>query len=470
MNRTSGLAKVAPALALGACVLAVGCHKAPPDKDPINVEPAVRLVRPERRDLHYEVGQPGYVYAYEQTSLYPKITGYVEKWYADIGDTLKKGQPLADLYVPELHARYREKKEQVKLGEEKVRVAERVVAVAEGNVQVAAADVVQARADVQKSEADVERWESEVKRLSNLNRIVDVQVLEESKRQLKSNRAALNAAGAGVKAAEAREVARKADLEKARADVAAARAQTGVDRAAEEDLAALVGYTHVLAPYDGVVVLRNVNTGDYVEPRYGDASVPRGGFVTESPMQGTPLYVVARTDRVRVYVDVPEMEANYVHGPTKDSPGTKARVRIQALDDAEFEAAVARTSWGLDVRSRTLRAEIDLPNKDRRILPGMYAYGRVEIDRRGAMTVPADAVVEVGNEVCCYLYEDGRAGRTAVQTGLSDRKHTEVFKKRVKDHWEAFRGDEQVILGDLAELRDGEKVRVSEGKGDKEKR
>ncbi len=461
------LRRCVPALTLGICVLAAGCHKAPPGK-PIEVEPPVHLVKPQRRDLHHEVGQPGWVYAYQQTSLYPKITGYVEKWYVDIGDPIKKGQVLADLYVPELHARYREKKELVKRAKEQVQVDERMVDVAEGNVKVAAADVVQARADVKKYQADVERWESEVQRLSNLTQIVDKQILVESQRQLKVYRAAVSAAEAAVQSSLAREVARKADLEKARADVAAAKVQVGVDEAAEEDLAALVSYTHLYAPYDGIVVIRNLNVGDYVEPRYGDASVPRGGYVTQIRSEGIPLYVVAETDVVRVYVDVPEMEAEFVHGPTREGPGTKARVRIQAVNDMDVAATVTRTSWGLDYRSRTLRCEIDLHNKDGRIRPGMYAFGMVEIERKNALTVPADAVLEIGSEQCCYLYEDGKAMRTPVQTGLNDRKHIEVFKKKVKDRWEPFTGDEEVILGDLAELRDGEKVRVEHGKAGKE--
>ena len=87
-------------------------------------------------------------------------------------------------------------------------------------------------------------------------------------------------------------------------------------------MAALVGYTHITAPYDGVVVVRNANTGDYVQPGTGDESSTAG-----APGQSCalPLYVVARTDKVRVYVDVPEMDANSV------ASGTKAKVRVQAL-------------------------------------------------------------------------------------------------------------------------------------------
>jgi HlyD family secretion protein len=458
-------------------VLAVtaGCHKTPPSGKAIEVEPPVHLVKPERRNLRHTVGQPGYVYAYEQTSIFPKVAGFIEQWQVDIGDTLKKGQDLARIYVPELHARYREKKAQVELGEVRVRLAEQMVEVAKNQLQVASADVREARADIEKYQADVERWQSEVKRLGNVKvegkSVVNMQIISESRRQLKFAIASRSASEAALAASQAREAARKVDIEKAKVDVEAARAQVKVDKASEEYQEALIGYTRLHAPYDGIVIVRNANTDDYVEPRYGDESAPRGGTTNESSLRGTPIYIVARTDVVRIYVDVPEMEANYVHGPDRKNnvPGTKATVRIQALNDAAIEGTVTRTSWALNVRSRTLRAEIDLPNKDARMLPGMYAYGEVEIERRDVRALPAAAVIEIGNENTCYLHEDGKAVRTPVQTGVNDGKHIEVLRKKIKGKWQEFTGDEEVILGDLAELRDGEKVRVSHEKDDKKK-
>ena len=433
-----------PLLALAAA----GCHKAAPEKEPIEVEPPVSLVKPQKRDLHREIGQPGYVFAYEQTSLYPKVAGYIEEWLVDIGDTIKKGQLLARIYVPELHARHKEKKADVALDEVRVRLAYQSVDVAQEQVRVALADI-------DKYKADVERWQSEVPRLASAKvegrLVVNEQILAESQRQLELARASLAAA-------QAREKARAVELSKAKVDVEAAQAQVVVDNAAEEHLAALVSYTLMHAPYDGMVVIRNANTGDYVEPRYGTESPPLGGIVSEAPARGTPLYVVARTDLVRVYVDVPEMEASYIQR------GTKARVRIQSLNDAEIEGTVARTSWALNVQSRTLRAEIDLPNKDARMRPGMYAYGLVEIERRNVFALPQDAVIEIGNRNTIYLHENGKAMRTPVQRGISDGKYVEVFRKKVKEKWEAFTGDEAVIVGDLPELRDGEKVRVSHDK------
>jgi multidrug efflux pump subunit AcrA (membrane-fusion protein) len=427
-----------------AIVASAGCHHADPPAPPVQVEPRVRLVKPELRTISRSVGQPGYMYAYEQTSIYPKVTGYVQVWHVDIGDPIKKDQEMARLYVPELHAELAQKKAQAELDEEQVTVAEQVV-------DVASAQIEEARANVRKFEASVERWQSQVQRLTNLadsERVIDQQVLDESQKQLKVETAARQAA-------QAIEVAGKAALAKARADVKAARARARASRADEQRLAALVSYTHVTAPYDGVVVERNVNTGDYVQPGTGDQSGPSSAPAASSSR--LPLYVVARTDKVRVYVDVPEIEASAV------SRGTPARVRIQALGGEEVNAAVTRTSWSLRPQSRTLRAEIDLPNPDARLLPGMYAFGWVLISRSNVRALPMEAVTEIGEQPCCYLYEGGKAIRTALQTGIDDGKWVEVTKKRMKGRWIDFTGTEPVITGDLSEISDGVPVQEESG-------
>ena len=439
-----------------------GCGKPPSLAKPVDVEPHVHLVKAELRTISRTVGQPGFIYAYEQTAIYPKVAGYVKKWHVDIGDRIEKDQEIATLSVPELDAELLQKKAQVDLDEAQVLVAERMVEVATNNVKVAAAQVDEAKAGVNKFQATVERWESEVERLSSLSDqgVVDKQVLDESRKQLKAETAARDAAKATVVASEATELARKSDLDKTRADVVAARAKAQVSREDAKRLAALVGYTHITAPYDGVVVTRNANTGDYLQPGSGDQSVS-----STAPGQSdahVPLYVVARTDRVRVYVDVPEMDANSV------TRGTKASVRVQALRDEEIPAEVTRTSWSLHRETRTLRAEIDLDNPDARLLPGMYAYGKVLIHHSNVRSLPLAAVVELGNQNCCYVYEDGKAVLTPVQVGISDGKWVEVAQKRKKGTWADFTGEEEVIVGDLSELADAQKVKVVKATGDQE--
>ena len=92
--------------------------------------------------------------------------------------------------------------------------------------------------------------------------------------------------------------------------------------------------------------------------------------------QAAPIYVVDRTDIVRIYVDVPERDANYVH------IGSEARVKLWAYRD-EWLPAAGHALWpGRSIsKSRTMRAEIDMPNPNSQILPGMYAYGEVVVER-----------------------------------------------------------------------------------------
>jgi HlyD family secretion protein len=436
-----------------AVAAAAGCQKQPPAAPPIRTAPRVQIAKVEQRTISTKVGQPGFIFAYEQTALYPKVSGYLEKWNVDIGDQIHKDQVLATIYVPELEAQYTRAKAEVELDRAMVQVAEQFVEVAKNFAEVAAAQVEQAEAEVGKYAATVELWESTLKRLNAVNekdKIIDKQVLDETLKQLKSSKASQKAAEASVTAAKATDLAKKAEVAKAQVDVKAASAKVKAAQAEEQRLAALVGYTRIVAPYDGRVVVRNANTGDFLQVGGGDLS-----GTPDQGQHGTSIYVVARTDKVRVFVDVPEMDADYV------TAGTKAKVRIQAYSGAEIDATVTRTSWSLGVKTRTLRAEIDLPNKDARLLPGMYAYGMVVIERSNVRAVPVGAVTVLGNQNCCYLLEDGKAMKTPVQVGISDGKWIEVAGKQVNGVWLAFTGAEQVILGELSEIVDGEPVQVN---------
>jgi multidrug efflux pump subunit AcrA (membrane-fusion protein) len=414
------------------------------------------LVKPERRTITRHVGQPAYIVAFERTSMYPRIAGYIRKWNVDIGDSIKKDQVLAELFVPDLEAEYHEKQAQVVRDTANIAVAEQSVSVAESKLESARANAQKAQADVASFQAAVDRWDSEVKRLSKMvdERVIDRQVLDESQKQLKSNIALRSASDAGVKAAEADIVSRQAEVSKARADVEASRATAKVGEATEQRYAALYAYTQLNAPYDGIVVVRNANTGDFVQPAAGDKSAPTAA-VGGGEVQGEPIYVVARTDLVRVFVDVPEMDANHV------ARGTEAHVRVQALDDADFTATVTRSSWALNSQTRTLRAEIDLPNPDARLLPGMYAYAEVVITRADVMTLPLGAIVGQGLQNVCYVYENGKVMKTPVQIGANDGKWIEVAKRQVGGKWVPFDGSEQIVVGALSEVSDGQKVRVA---------
>ena len=444
-----------------------GCGKRAADtKQPIETEPRVRLVHPTIRDLKRTVGQPSFIDAYEQTAIYAKLPAYVLKWNVDIGDPIRIGQNLATLFIPELKEEVNVKTAQVEMDGALVRQAKKLVEVARGNLAAAVAMVAEAKANVGKFEALVVRWESEVAREQMLveEDVLDEQILDESTRQLQASIASRAAALAAVQTAKADRIARAADLEKSIVDIAVADAKLDVATADEKRVEALYGYTKLPAPYDGIVVLRNVNTGDFVLPATGDPSAARRSG-DQSAAGGTAIYVVARTDIVRVYVDVPEQDANYiVSRVAKDAgdprPVTKATVLVSAYQNDELPAEVTRSSWSLNFTSRTLRAEIDLHNPDARLLPGMYAYGKVMFERKNTTALPHATITEIGNQVCCYLYKDGKAVKTPIETGVRVAEWIEVLRKKVDGQWKDIDGKEQVILGDMSELYDGEHVLV----------
>ena len=96
--------------------------------------------------------------------------------------------------------------------------------------------------------------------------------------------------------------------------------------------------------------------------------------------------MVDRLDIVRIFVDIPEQDANFVH------IGTKATVLAKAYRDEPIPGTVTRVSWALNMKSRTLRAEIDLKNPGSQLLPGMYAYVKVIIERPGVRALPESAL------------------------------------------------------------------------------
>jgi multidrug efflux pump subunit AcrA (membrane-fusion protein) len=445
--------------------LACGCSDPkPPPAPPISLDPAVKVVHAQPRTILRTVEQPGVIGAYERTALYAKVSGFVRKWNVDIGDRVKKGATLVELTAPELVEQHRQMQAQVELDRALVEQSRKQHVVAQRNATAATEQVAQARADVKSYEAIVERWESEVKRLTTLvgERVVDQQVLDETRRQLKSSQALLEASQVAVRTRNAQRLSAEATTERTGADISVADARVPVAIADERRLAALVDYLTIPAPYDGVVLARNVNLGDFVQPASGDPS--QGVFsLGVSPNQATPLYVLNRIDPVLFIIGVPEADAAYV------AAGSRARVRVPALANHEFPARVTRTSWALNPTSRTLMAQVELPNPKGKFLPGMYAYGSVLIERSNVRALPVSAVTQIGNQTYCYLAVDGKAVRTPVQTGVSDGSWVEVTGKLVRSTgpsegaWQAFDGTEAVVDGDLSEVSDGQPVTVDQG-------
>jgi RND family efflux transporter MFP subunit len=222
-----------------------------------------------------------------------------------------------------------------------------------------------------------------------------------------------------------------------------------VARADRDRAAAILAYARIEAPYDGVLTRRGVDTGSYVQPPAGNSTV------------AAPLFEIARTDQVRIFVDVPEADAPLV----KD--GGPARVLVQALGDRDLPGRVTRSSWLFDDRTRTLRAEIDLPNTDGILRPGMYATARILVSRREALTLPTSSVFLQDDQAWVVRLVANKAVRTPVRLGLRDRQRVEVLRKQrhsvnqgIAAEWEDFTDTDLVVRDNPSTFADGQEITI----------
>ncbi len=395
----------------------------------------VELVRPARQAMRRVVEGPGQVEAFETTAVHAKVAGYVRSWSVNIGSKITKGQVMAELDVPEAEAEAEQKRAMLGQAEARRSQAEAAVKVCQADVAAADAKLVEARAGMKRVEAELARWQSEFARVEQLfrERAQTGSLVDETRSKLRGAEAMREEVEAKVTTAQATVAQTKAALEKSHADVAAATAGIEVARADDRGAAALLAYNRIVAPYDGVVTRRNLDTGHLTVP---------GG-------QGEPLFVVARSDLVTIVVSVPELFAAAVE------PGDRALIRLQSIPGRTIEGKVTRTAYALDAKSRTLRAEIDLPNPDGRLHPGLYAYASIVAeDHPDALTLPTSAIGRDGDKAFCVVVREGLAARRPIEVGFVDGTSTEVIS--------GLRGDESIVKTGIASLADGQPVEASQ--------
>jgi HlyD family secretion protein len=403
----------------------------------------IRVVQPERHDLRMTVVQPGTIQAFEVTPVYSRISGYVEKYRYNIGDRVKAGEILIDMWIPDLVEQLGQKTATVKRAEAQIRVTESALRSAEAKLETAKARITSALAGVKRAKASFTRWESEYKRLQSLvnQKVLDVQVRDETYRQFEEAAATVDQADAMVSEMNSARDQAAADRDRARVDVEAARADLEVARADEREASVNVEYGHIKAPYDAVVTQRNVSPGDYLQPGGG--------------AQGRPLFMIEQTDPVRVFVGVPELASFFIH------ENDTALIRFQAIPGATREGKVVRSGFSLNPSTRTLQTEIDIPNEDGHLHPGWYVTVTISIDRKQVWTLPSNAIGFEGQQNhYVYLLVEGKHVRTPVIIGVSDDTRTEVLKKYAPgantNAWPEFDGTERVLVGNLEVLAAGQ--------------
>ncbi len=274
---------------------------------------------------------PGNIQAIDETPIYARGEGYLKRRLVDIGDRVQAGHLLAEIETPEL--------------DQQIQQARAAIEQRNAALERARAAVVQSKANLQLSSITAKRWKT----------LVEQGVLSPQEGDQKQSD--LEARTADVKAAEAAVGAAEADVRAATADL--------------QRLMELKGFRRVAAPFAGVITERNVDTGTLI-----------------SAGTGKPMFNLAKIDRLRIYVNVPQTFVPSIRR------GQGADVLVQEFPGRAFRGTVTRTADSLDDKSHTLLTEVQVDNRDLVLLPGMYAQVKFSLPRpTAALLAPAEALV-----------------------------------------------------------------------------
>jgi len=268
--------------------------------------PTVSVIHPTPEAGQEDLVLPSTLQAYVESPIYARTTGYLKKWYHDIGTRVKQGELLADIDTPEVDQQ-----------------------------------LSQARADLNTATAN-----------ENLSKITAARYLELIKTD-------------GVS---------KQEVDNAQGDYAAKQANVASAQANVRRLEELESFKHIYAPFSGVITRRNIDIGNLI-------NAGNGGAAQE-------LFFLAQTDPIRAYISVPEAYASAVRA------GTGAFLELTQYPGQRFEGTVVRTADAIDLATRTLNTEVDMPNKNGQLLPGGYAQVHLQVKVTGErLQVPVNALL-----------------------------------------------------------------------------
>ena len=291
--------------------------------------PDVTVVAAKLASAMGDLVLPGNIQAVTEAPILARAEGYVQRRFVDIGDRVTAGQLLAVVEAPDL--------------DQQVRQAQAAVEQAQADLARASAALEQGKANESIAQVTATRWDNLVKRGAV------------SKQDNDQYQAQYQAQAANVKALE-----RAVDA--AKGNISAMQANVG-------RLTEMQGYLSVRAPFAGVVTLRNVDVGTLVN--------------TGSTM----LFRIAQTNLLRTYLNVPQSSASDVH------VAQTASLATPELPERKFSGSVTRTANALDPSSRTLLVEVQVPNPEGKLLPGMYVEVDLHIPRKDPpLLLPSDTL------------------------------------------------------------------------------
>ena len=356
--------------------------------------PEVSVMTATRAAIIDNLVLPGNIQAVTEAPILGRAEGYIERRYVDIGDRVSAGQLLAEIQAPEL--------------DQQVVQARAALEQSQADLERATAALEQGRANESLAKVTATRWQN----LAGRGVV--------SRQENDQYQAQYQAQAANVRALDRAVAAAKGNVAAAAANVAR--------------LTDMQSYLKVRAPFAGVITLRNVDVG---------ALVNNGS---------TLLFRIAQTNLLRTYVNVPQSNAPDVH------VGQNAAISTAELPDRKFSGTVTRTANALDPTSRTLLVDIEVPNPDGKLIPGMYVQVDLNLPHKNPpLLIPSDTLVV------------RPAGTLVATVGPNDVVHFQniTVGRDFGDRIEVLSGltaGERVIVNPNDSVQEGVKVHPNLGK------
>ena len=393
------IATRAPNLAVGfAAVLALGlssCNGGSNVKASAEQAVTVGVTSVVKKTVSRQITLSSELVPFQEIDVYAKESGYVQKLDVDYGTHVKAGQTMATLEIPELQAQ----------------------------MQQDQAEIKNAIDQVSRADHELKRYDAQYNALhlqyTRLNGVFETQPGIVAQQEVDDAQGKDLAAASQVDAG-------KAALEAAQSQLAAAKAKLAHDET-------LFDYSRITAPFAGVVTERYANLGTLVQAG------------TSSSTQAMPIVRLSQDDLFRLVIPIPESYVRYIR------VGDPVNVHVPSLNRT-FPGKVARFSVDVRADTRTMHTEVDVPNPERVMMPGLYAEAEVGLDQKDNVpTVPLQAVSHQGNKTSVFVVNrDGELEERTVELGLQTTTDAEVLS--------GLSEGEQVVVSDRSGLKPSQKV------------
>ena len=328
----------------------------------------VSVIHPKLGAPQTEIVLPGNIQAFSDSPIYARTSGYLKKWYVDIGARVKADQLIAEIETPEV----------------------------DQQLDQARADLKTAQANLRLAEITADRYQGLLKT----------------------------------------DAVSKEDVDKAVGDFDARRAMVASAESNVRRLEQLQSFEKIEAPFDGVITARNTDVGHLIDSGAG------GGSATE-------LFHIAATDRLRVFIHVPEQYSQAAR------PGIEADLTLLEFPGRRFKGALVRTAGSIDVATRTLLVEVDIDNSRGELFPGAYTEVHLQTPETiPVLILPVSALIFRSEGMQVAAVEDGnRAVLKNVTVGRDMGNEVEVVA--------GLTANAAVIVNPPDSLVSGETVRVA---------